>query len=524
MAKFDNDDDLGLILSVIIPMVDRLGQAIESIKSWTQPQTYAREKFEVIVVTDGSEPQLEKNVMELLAPHDSIIRHPSTNEFELYDVGARRARAKMLFFTEAHCVGESTCLANILQFLAAHQDLIGATCHNNGSSASLFARMQKRSYQEGIGTWSQPDHWRKIMVHGFAIYRQHYLAEGGFEYEYGLFSEHLFAARLHSRGRRLGYAANAIVHHHNANNPAELSDLVRAFVYGECRYRSTLSSGGDDLYFGYAPEWSARESYRATVARSLCRAILQDPPVNLRGGGLSLAYWTHRHTLLRFGMTALFGPRWHILRSLVSLRLAQLRIWIWRFDFDRCYRAYRDYWEGKLVRHFRLEFVTEYLAASIPIWSEIYHYDLAKLEEERLVGFYAVERWQGRAFRWSAPTSLLQISLPRGLYDVTMEMLSIGLGEFPLQLRIFFDDYRISSFSMDSNSNSISFRIEASMFSANEAAHHLVLVCNPFCPWKFGSTDQRELGLALGAIHFSPGFHQQSQVSIRQETDCEMPA
>src|SRR5688572_27610607 len=126
MVDFDKDNALELTLSVIIPLLDHRGQAIACIKSWAQEQTYDREKFEVIVIANGSEPQLESRARELLAPQDSLIYHSSSNEFLLYDLGARQARGKLLLFTESHCFGESACLAEVSQFFATHEDVVGA--------------------------------------------------------------------------------------------------------------------------------------------------------------------------------------------------------------------------------------------------------------------------------------------------------------------------------------------------------------------------------------------------------------
>jgi len=54
------------LLSVIIPLGDHRGHALEAIESWTR-QTCPREDYEVIVITDGREPELEAAVARLAA-------------------------------------------------------------------------------------------------------------------------------------------------------------------------------------------------------------------------------------------------------------------------------------------------------------------------------------------------------------------------------------------------------------------------------------------------------------------------
>jgi len=70
-------------VSVIIPLLDHRGLAIECVESWVREQTYPRECFEVIVVTDGSDPALDLRVKALLERQDRMIKHATTNLFLL---------------------------------------------------------------------------------------------------------------------------------------------------------------------------------------------------------------------------------------------------------------------------------------------------------------------------------------------------------------------------------------------------------------------------------------------------------
>jgi hypothetical protein len=211
--------------------------------------------------------------------------------------------------------------------------------------------------------------------------------------------------------------------------------------------------------------------------------------------------YTQAKFLLRFGVMALFGPHWPMFKARCALYFAWARIWFWRLDAERCYHAYHDYWQG-VIRYCRLEFIADYLSASAPAWPETYQYDLAQIEEERLIGFHAVEAWQGQTFRWSEPVALVQVSLAKGSYEVRLQVLAIRPEKLPLGLSIFFDNQKISAFSTDSSNGSISFQLDLAMFKAGVRQYHLVLICNPLHPRKFGSTDRRELGLPISAIHF----------------------
>jgi predicted dehydrogenase len=85
--------------SVILPLPDHRGYATKAVSSWTEGQTFDRDRFEVIVASDGAEPGLEESVEPLLGPRDRLIRAAGVEEVELYDSAARVARGRIVIFT-----------------------------------------------------------------------------------------------------------------------------------------------------------------------------------------------------------------------------------------------------------------------------------------------------------------------------------------------------------------------------------------------------------------------------------------
>jgi hypothetical protein len=105
-------------VSVILPLPDHRGWAERAIESWLEEQTLPADRFELIVVSDGADPDLEVRVERRLRSRDRLLRRPGAHEIVLYDVGARAARAPMLLFTEPHCVAEPECLEELVGYLA----------------------------------------------------------------------------------------------------------------------------------------------------------------------------------------------------------------------------------------------------------------------------------------------------------------------------------------------------------------------------------------------------------------------
>ncbi len=487
-------------VSVIVALPDHRGLAIECVESLVRGQTYPRDQYEVIVVSDGSDPVLERQVKAILGPQDRMLSRATTNESLLYDLGAREARGTLLFITEPHCIAEPECLEELVTFFATH-DYDGACCRSVGDSPNVMARMEERFFESGFQAFSRKGDWRKVMWRGFAIHREIFLEEGGFEYDFDRFAEHALAARLHSRGRRLGYAAGATVHHRYTTNLAQLFPFVRNFSRGECAYRMSHPRDYCERYFGHAEEWAEREAFRPELARALCQASWLSLRQGLKGGNRALAQ-SQAQALGRWLPVALLGPRWPLVQARWRLWLAVARSWLWRWREERLYRAYQDAY-ARMVRVSRLEFISEHLAASVPDPPTAASYRPAEVGEEWLVGFHAVERWGGETFRWSGPVGLIRLGLPRGTYVVHLETRGLRQAPVPLHLRVFFNRHQLPPVALRWQGGTLTFRLEPAMFAPGPE-QHLVLTCNPLRPWTMGVPDRRELGLPIFSIDFAP--------------------
>lgn len=493
-----------LDVSVILPLTDDRGQGRACLEGWLRAQRFDRTRFEVIVIANGSVPQLERGAHSLLGSQDSLVYHDSSNAFLLYNVGARRARGRLLFLTEAHCVPDPDCLEKIVHHFATQPD-VGARCRSVGANidTSVLTRLEHRLFEESFAQALQPGHWLKVLVHGFGIYRDAYLAAGGLEHEFGQFAEWALAARLHNRGIRVGYAPNATMRHYYLGHLHEAFRFIRDFTHGELLYRTRNPAGYCERYFGRAGEWAQRASYRTSPARALCRAVVRTGSNGLWPPRLATYGYRQAVALSRWGPTALLGIRWHLWKARQALAMTRLRVWWWRSDDERGYRAYRDHWAA-IIRYCRLEFLATYPPSATPAPPDCWRYELARVEEDRLVGFYEPESWNGQEFRWSEPAALLEVSIAPGSYEVTLGVLTGGRVRRDAQPTVFFDGHKTRAYSADVSGRSVSFRVDPSMFDSAAALHHLVVVSPPRRPTWYGSSGARLLGLPLHTVEFRP--------------------
>ena len=63
-------------LTVLYPMFDLRGRAVDRVRTWTHAQTLARDRYRVVVASDGTAAPQEPEVAALLGPHDELLRLP----------------------------------------------------------------------------------------------------------------------------------------------------------------------------------------------------------------------------------------------------------------------------------------------------------------------------------------------------------------------------------------------------------------------------------------------------------------
>jgi predicted dehydrogenase len=488
-----------LEVSVILPIEDHRGYARDAVKSWTQDQTFDRDRYELIVGFDGAEAGLEESLHPLFGSEDRGIRNEGALEIVLYDEMARAARGRILVFTEPHCIAEPTFIEEMVAYLGRTGE-VGAVGRSIGINANSLARMEEILYEEGMEAWAQPSHWCKVILRAIAIDRQVYLDAGGFETEYDRFAEFALAAKLHASGKRLGYAPGAAVKHAYTTSFSELEPPVVDFLNGEMEYRRDYPPAYCERYFGVPREWTerrllSREGARGAWALS-ARALLRPSSWRSRSAG------SHLLNLTRVTPAALFGSAPARARTNLAYALARARCRLWRFNDKRLLRAYRDAWAA-LDRRSRLRYVAKLSRPSVSPPRVASPFTLADLPEDRLFGFHRQEQSNGTRFRWSRSVAFADIPVSPGDYRVEID--TGGLRDpRGLALQVYFNGTRIRRDQLEVDPRLIRFAVEPDQF-APDSDQRLGLACMPFTPSKVAdSPDSRELGLPVSSVRFEP--------------------
>ena len=472
--------------SVIIALTDDRGLGPSAVESATRRQTCPRDAYEVIVVTDGDAPAREPRIRALLGPGDRLAAGATRNGAALADQGARLARGRILFFTEGHCeLGPDTVGELIAFFDQGEHD--AACVSATGRSASTFARMEQRVFDEYFQAWREPGDWRKVLFRGFAILRRVYQDAGGFESRYGLFADRALAATLHARDYRTGWVERATIVHGNVRRYRELRESIAGYVAGELAYRQTHDAGYCARYFGEPAEWAewrdrGPEEVRLAlwaVASSLTAAplALSGEEINLLGG-------------------ALFGRTWARARGRAGVVWARLRYRAIPGEGERRYRAYAALW----VWTARLA-AADYLASAGPPARPAVpagDVSVADLDRYRSFGFHAVERLSDRPFRWTGRLAGIRLALPPGRHHVTLHTEPLRP---PGVVSVCWNGRRLRA--VDRRDREISFDVTAPPDAGSPQS--LVLLVEPVRRRDLSPGERRQLGLPLFGLRTGPG-------------------
>ncbi|HEY6670906.1 MAG TPA: glycosyltransferase family 2 protein, partial [Solirubrobacterales bacterium] len=483
-------------VSVILPIGDHRGYAERAVSSWTRQQSFDRDRYEVILAWDGAEPGLGEKVEPLLGSADHLIRHDGATEIELYDEAARAACGRFLVFTEPHCIAEPAFIEELLAHLAMTAEN-GACGRTVAISPNALARMEQLLYDEGFSVWSQPGHWCRVILRSFAIERAAYVEAGGYETKYGRFAEFALAAKLHSTGKRIGYAPGAAVEHLYTTNFNELIPPVDDFVVGEVHFRVDYPAAYCDRYFGTPEVWAGRAELSRSGARAAlgvaARALLRRSSWRAGAARSLLA------TAIRLAPTALLGPRPAMAHAEFRFALARLRCSLWRLNERRLERAYRDAWDW-MVRRTRLRVIAG-LSPRPSEPTEETSFALADLPDQRLFGFHRPEQVNGTSFRWSRAIAYAEVPVEPGQYRVEIE--TGGLRDpRSLGVQVFFNGRRVRASRLDVDPSRITFRLTPRQFSRREP-QRLGLVAAPFRPAEVAASEEtRELALPVSSVAF----------------------
>jgi glycosyltransferase involved in cell wall biosynthesis len=254
-------------ISVIIPTFSRPA-ALQACLEALCGSDYEKERFEVIVVDDGSPAPLDRVVNPFAGQLDiKMLRRENGGPAAARNAGASIARGELLVFTDDDCLPESGWLAALDQrHLAAPAHLIGGRTINALAENSYSATSQLVTDFVYSHYNADPERALFFASINMAIPKKMFLNIGGFDPRFRTAEDRELCDRWRYMGLRLSYAPDAVVHH--SHNLKLSTFLHQHFSYGKGalhyhRIRALRKSGK------IAQELTFYQSLPAQIRKSL---------------------------------------------------------------------------------------------------------------------------------------------------------------------------------------------------------------------------------------------------------------
>lgn len=225
-------------ISVIIPTYERAGQLSVCLGA-LEAQDYPRDRFEVLVVDDGSAPSSEGSVGTIRhQPNVRLLKQLHSGPAAARNYGATHAKGAFLAFTDDDCAPDPGWLRSLATcFLSCSDCAVGGRTINELAN-NRYSTVSQLVVDYLYARWnSDPDHMTFFASNNLALPAQSFHTVGGFDVGWirAAGEDRDLCDRLISRGYRLVYAPDALVRH---AHPLTFRTFWRQhFNYGRSAYR-----------------------------------------------------------------------------------------------------------------------------------------------------------------------------------------------------------------------------------------------------------------------------------------------
>jgi GT2 family glycosyltransferase len=209
-----------LQVSVIIPTYNRLDRLKRVLEAFER-QAYPLDKFEIIIVSDGSSDGTDAFLRSLATPlHLRALTQPNQGVAAARNNGLKQATADLILFLDDDVVPSPQLIAEHVRMHTAHPEdviVLGPMLTPDDFSMSAWVRWEQamlvKQYQAMLSGEYQPTA-RQFYTGNTSLARTYLIEEGGFDEHFRRAEDVELAYRLAQRGLRFLFNPNAIGYHY----------------------------------------------------------------------------------------------------------------------------------------------------------------------------------------------------------------------------------------------------------------------------------------------------------------------
>lgn len=215
-------------VSVIMPIYNRAGSLEKTLVSLIG-QTLPSDRFEVIIVDDGSDDRPEELLESLQVPYDLRFKfQENRGAAAARNLGAAHAQGEILLFLDSDMIAEPELLAEHLKIHDERDRVLGVGRRKPWPEArcSPVTRILDLDSNVHEGDDSSVDvSFEEAFTANLSFKRTHFAQVGGFDEEFRAYEDTDFAYRTTQLGFEVVFNPSAVAYH---NHPMTLEQVCRS--------------------------------------------------------------------------------------------------------------------------------------------------------------------------------------------------------------------------------------------------------------------------------------------------------
>jgi GT2 family glycosyltransferase len=233
--------------SVVVPTYERPAQLATCVRALSRLD-YPRERFEVLIVDDGSaRPPLDVveqfgDALDLKLLEQAKNAGPAAAR----NHGARHARGEFLAFTDDDCELERGWLRAFASRFAEEPARIVGGRTTNALADNPYSETSQLIIEVAYAHFNRDGSDARFFAsNNFAVHTESFRAVGGFDERFRTSEDREFCARWRSRALGLTYEPRAVVRHSHRLTPGSLWRQHFGYGRGALRFHRARATEGD---------------------------------------------------------------------------------------------------------------------------------------------------------------------------------------------------------------------------------------------------------------------------------------